>query len=570
MHSAIQAFRIVNIPAYIALAVVAVVAYRRRRDQAARWAAIAFGSLGLLEILALIPNHQGNLPAKALERIEVALLVLFPFLLFRFTTVFRRASRELDNGFFALTALLLAWTFAMPHYPQKGEHWPASFVAFIVVFLIHWTALAFLTATRLWRAGREQPSVARRRMEMLAFASAAITLAIFLVANTSSAKSGLALGSSVLGTIAVVAFYLGLSPPRLVRLWWRYPEQQRLQQALSSLLTFAETQEEVAGRVLRNAAELVGARTLAIRNVQGEVVGQWSAPGIDAEASEPVQIVVPNGPTLELWTSPYAPFFGEDELDLLQTLGALTGVALDRVRLFEAEHEARVALERANEVQASFIALAAHELRTPMTTIHGFVTTLHHLADRLDESQVEQVKLALLQQTQRMASLIEQLLDLSRVDADAIPIEPKPLAVRAHVREIVESAAADPGAVEVDVAEDLVATVDRNALDRIVSNLVTNAFRYGRPPVVVKAEQNDRHFRLIVQDSGPGVSAEFVPDLFERFSRSQTARSVASGTGLGLAIARSYARAHGGDLLYEEGVPSGARFQLVLPQKAAE
>jgi signal transduction histidine kinase len=407
-------------------------------------------------------------------------------------------------------------------------------------------------------------------MEMLSFASASLTLAIFLIANTASAKSGLALGSSVLGTLAVIAFYLGLSPPQLVRLWWRYPEQLRLQHALSSLLTFAESQEEVAGRVLRTAAELVGARTLSIRNAQGVLVGTWSAPGDGDAASEPVEIAVPNGPTLELWTSPYAPFFGEDELGLLQTLGALTGVALDRVRLFEAEHEARLALERANEVQASFIALAAHELRTPMTTIHGFVTTLHHLADRLDDQQTEQVKVALLQQTQRMANLIEQLLDLSRVDADAIAIEPKPLAVRAHVREIVEAAATEPSAVEVDVAEDLVATVDRSALERIVSNLVTNAFRYGRPPVVVRAEQTDRHFRLTVQDSGPGVSAEFVPDLFERFSRSESSRASVTGTGLGLAIARSYARAHGGDLLYESGVPQGARFQLVLPQRGSQ
>jgi len=567
VHGAIHVFRIVNITAYIGLAVVAVVAFRRRRDQAAMWAAAAFGSLGLLEILALIPNHPGNLAERTLGRFDIALLVLFPFLLFRFTTVFRHARRELDNTLFALTALLLVWTFALPRIPQSGQSWPAPFAAFVAVFLVHWTVLALLTATRLWRAGREQPSVARRRMNMLAFASAAITVAIFLVANTSSSDSGLALAASLVASAAVIAFYLGLAPPQVVRVWWRFPEQQRLQQALGSLLTFAESQEEVAGRVLRTAAEIVGARTLAIRNAKGTLVGTWSSPVIDSDVSEPVQIAVPEGPTLEVWTSPYAPYFGEDELALLQTLGALTGVALDRVRLFEAEHEARLALERANEVQASFIALAAHELRTPMTTIHGFVTTLHHLADRLDDAQTEQVKGALLQQTQRMASLIEQLLDLSRVDAEAIAIEPKPLPVRSKVDEIVAAAALRPEAVEVDVPDDLVATVDRNAFERIVSNLVTNAFRYGEPPVVVKAEQTDRHFRLTVRDNGPGVPSEFVPDLFERFSRSESSRAAeVTGTGLGLAIARSYARAHGGDLLYETAAPHGASFQLVLPQ----
>jgi two-component system OmpR family sensor kinase len=83
--------------------------------------------------------------------------------------------------------------------------------------------------------------------------------------------------------------------------------------------------------------------------------------------------------------------------------------------------------------------------------------------------------------------------------------------------------------------------------------------------VTVRAEQSDRHFRLSVEDRGGGVSAEFVPDLFERFSRSEGSRAGSVGTGLGLAIARSYARAHGGDLLYEDAAPHGAKFMLVLP-----
>jgi signal transduction histidine kinase len=132
--------------------------------------------------------------------------------------------------------------------------------------------------------------------------------------------------------------------------------------------------------------------------------------------------------------------------------------------------------------------------------------------------------------------------------------------VRTEVEEIVSATAPDPHAVEIDVPRDTLAVVDRNVLDRVVTNLVTNAFRYGVPPVKVYAERTDRHFRLTVEDVGRGVSPEFVPDLFERF-----ARGGAVGTGLGLAIARSYARAHGGDLVYEDAEPHGARFRLVLP-----
>jgi signal transduction histidine kinase len=164
-----------------------------------------------------------------------------------------------------------------------------------------------------------------------------------------------------------------------------------------------------------------------------------------------------------------------------------------------------------------------------------------------------------------MAVLVEQLLDLSRLDAEVIEIVPERVKVREQVEEIVTTAAADPRAVEIDVPEETVAVVDRSALERIVTNLVTNAFRYGVPPVKVHAEQTDHHFRLTVIDAGLGVAPEFVPDLFERFTRSEGSRASAVGTGLGLAIARSYARAHGGDLVYEDAVPHGACFRLVLP-----
>jgi signal transduction histidine kinase len=387
------------------------------------------------------------------------------------------------------------------------------------------------------------------------------------------------LGAQIAASVSVATFLVGFSPPRILRLLWRSTEQERVQQAITQLLTFAQSQEEIAGRVLEPAAAIVGARAIAIRNADGRVVAAHHLAGEHwdrLEAGQPPPRLWPDAEVLEVaapggsvvvWTSPYAPFFGDEELALLHTVSGLTGLALDRVRLFQAEHDSRIALERANDVKLNFIALAAHELRTPMTTIHGFVTTLHHLGERLAEEQREQVSDALLQQSERMVRLVEQLLDLSRLDAEAIEIAPEPLALRPHIEEIVAAAAPIPEAVELDVSPDTVAIVDRHAVERIVSNLVTNAFRYGMPPVHVRATQTDRHLRVSVEDRGRGVPAEFVPNLFERFTRSDRSRETPSGTGLGLAIARSYARAHGGDLLYEDAVPHGACFQLVLPVK---
>jgi two-component system, OmpR family, sensor histidine kinase KdpD len=266
------------------------------------------------------------------------------------------------------------------------------------------------------------------------------------------------------------------------------------------------------------------------------------------------------------WTSPYAPFFGDDEERLLQTIAALTATALDRVRLFEQEHSARVALERANELMTNFVALAAHELRTPVTTIHGFVQTLNHLGDKLDEAQKVELRAALEQQTQRMAALVEQLLDLSRLDADAVVVKPQPLDLEERLREVVTVAAGERASeVEVDVPDHANAVVDPDVLDHIVSNLVTNALRYGRSPVKVTASGEPGNVKVAVEDSGPGVAQELEDTLFERFTRAGVARDRVSGTGLGLAIARGYALAHHGDLRYERAQPSGARFVVELP-----
>jgi signal transduction histidine kinase len=165
-----------------------------------------------------------------------------------------------------------------------------------------------------------------------------------------------------------------------------------------------------------------------------------------------------------------------------------------------------------------------------------------------------------------MAHLVEQLLDLSRLDADVIDIAPQSFNVRRRVAEIVEGAAVGrEEQIEIAVPDDLVADADPTAFDRIVGNLVTNAFRYGSPPVIVTAERTAGELRLAVEDRGSGVDPSFVPNLFERFSRSEHPRGRIAGTGLGLAIARAYARAHHGELRYADADPHGARFELVLP-----
>jgi signal transduction histidine kinase len=245
--------------------------------------------------------------------------------------------------------------------------------------------------------------------------------------------------------------------------------------------------------------------------------------------------------------------------ELLRTIGALVASFLESAL-------AQADLRRLDELKTNFIALASHELRSPAAVIYGISATLHLRGRELDDEQIGDLRRALFDQSERLRQLVDQLLDLSRLEANAIRIRPEPIQVRSRVEELVAGLVPEHAAsIELEMPVGLEAVTDSAAFDRIVSNLITNACRYGDPPVRIQAEQRDRHFRLAVEDSGAGVNPEFVPQLFDRFTRGDESGKVVQGAGLGLSIAQSFARAQGGNLIYRSVQPSGARFELVLP-----
>jgi signal transduction histidine kinase len=553
----------VNLALYTAVAVVAVQQWRRHRERAGLWAALTFVALAaVVDTGQALPDQQDATWQKVATRVLVAVLVVFPYLLYRFARTFRPTIVWVSRVVGAMTVLMVVWTFVQPVFPEEGDPWPPSFVAYVIGFTVHWTLLTIVVTWQLWAAGRGEASVPRRRMRLLSVASAAITVALLVAIASPDPGPGRELVSQLFSTAAAGLFLLGLAPPPLLRIAWRRREQDRLQRAIADLMS-ALTAEEVVKQVLPGVAEIVGARAVELRARDGTAIAGHGSPR--GRPAREVRLEVSGG-EIAVWTSPYAPFFGSDELYMIRTLAALTMVALDRARLFAEEREARLALERADEVKTNFVALAAHELRTPVATVHGLVETIQSRRDDLEESQLVEIEGVLRSQTQRLKSLVEQLLDLSRLDAEAVKIAPQRFRVRPRVQEIVAASVPDRTSdIDLVVEPSLEAEIDPDAFDRIVSNLVVNAIRYGAAPVTVQATQTDRHFRLTVEDRGGGVAPEFVPDLFERFSRSARSRERSAGTGLGLAIARSYAQAHHGDLFYEPAQPTGARFRLVLP-----
>jgi signal transduction histidine kinase len=245
--------------------------------------------------------------------------------------------------------------------------------------------------------------------------------------------------------------------------------------------------------------------------------------------------------------------FSRDDVELLQLVAERVALAIERARV----HEETVLLDK---LKLNFVAVASHELRTPATAVYGSLATIFARPELDPEIRDELLRTAY-EQSDRLRLLLEQLLDLSRLDESTVHVRPRPVALRSELRDIAKHTVPAGTQVELEIDDSLAAIVDPLVLERVISNLLTNALRYGTPPLVLKAEQRDRHLRVVVEDHGAGVPEELVPHLFERFARG----SDAAGTGLGLAIARAYARAHGGDLVYEQR-DAGAHFELIVPQ----
>jgi signal transduction histidine kinase len=247
--------------------------------------------------------------------------------------------------------------------------------------------------------------------------------------------------------------------------------------------------------------------------------------------------------------------FTREDTELLQLVAERVALAIERAQL----HQEIVELDA---LKLNFVAVASHELRTPATSVYGILATLRARGDSLPPTVKAELEETLWEQALRFRRLIEQLLDLSRLDAQTIRLEPRLIRLDNLLHEIVRAVGAGR-TTDVRAEEGLMVRADPVAVERVVTNLLSNAHRYGRAPVTLSASRSDTQVRIIVEDEGEGVPEALRERLFQRFERGATA---GEGSGLGLAIARAYARAHGGDVIYEQRA-RGARFEFVFPAR---
>ncbi|MFL5972808.1 MAG: ATP-binding protein [Gaiellaceae bacterium] len=262
--------------------------------------------------------------------------------------------------------------------------------------------------------------------------------------------------------------------------------------------------------------------------------------------------------------------FSDGEIELLGLLGRLVGSAIQNIRAYEAERTTVEELRRLSALRADFVSLVSHELRSPMASVIGSARTLEQRWRELSPDQRESFLALIAHETSRLAELIGDVLDTSRIESGTFSYSFEDVDLARLVRD--SAAAAEHGqdevTVEAVVREPLPAVRgDRDRLRQVLVNLIDNAVKYSPPGdrVRVEAEQSDGRLVIEVRDRGPGISPDDQRLIFEKFGRANVAEHAKPGTGLGLFIARSIAEAHGGALEVRSAPGRGATFRLSLP-----
>jgi signal transduction histidine kinase len=577
---------IVLVSAFGLLAVLAILGSARRRP-ADRWVALAFGAVAMSLGAFVLPEHLGwDLPS-ALSRSMIVLLLSFPYLLLRFTGSFTPLPRRWEALSAVGLGVIVLVTVPLPVIPEPGADLPSWIIGYVVLALGYWMGTAAMVVGLLWSAGRGQPSVARTRTRLMAVATAVLTVALLLAAPLGEDSGPLSLLIRLVATISAVMFGLGFSPPPAARLRWRRPEEAQLRAGTQAVLRAVDV-EEVAQELLRPTSRMLSARGAALVDADGTTLathGQVPDGSQVLEGSTRAVVHLPDGRgDLVLWTSPFTPWFGPEEIGLAEQMATVASLAIERCELLaeerarmEAMTRAQAALVaaqeeavRANDAKTAFLSRTSHELRTPLNAILGFGQVLEdapELADRDRDAAGRIVRAG-----RHLLRLIDEVLDLSRIEAGTVAMRPEAVDAAGVMAESIElvlpSARERRVRVHTEPGSGANVRADRQRLRQVLLNLLVNAVKYTDPDtsVTIQCTQPSTDVvRFSVTDDGPGIPLDLQERLFEPFDRLGAEGGAVEGTGLGLVVSRELVHAMDGHMGVRSAPGQGSTFWVDLP-----
>jgi PAS domain S-box-containing protein len=265
--------------------------------------------------------------------------------------------------------------------------------------------------------------------------------------------------------------------------------------------------------------------------------------------------------------------YDETDVALAEELARRAAIAIDNARLYAAEQQARAEAEAAVRLRDQFLSIAAHELKTPLTTLLGNTQLMLRRAVRdgtLPERELRQLR-AVNEQASRLHRMVLALLDISRLESGQLNIERAPLDLAALVGRVVDevqSTLEDRVVELVAPAEPLTVAGDELRLEQVLQNLIQNALKYSPAgqPIIVRVEQRAERAHVAVVDRGIGIPAAALPRLFQRFYRAPNAEGQQiGGMGVGLYVVKEIVTLHRGDVSVESAEGQGSTFTISLP-----
>lgn len=352
MEHWIQVLSDISLVEFVLLAALTALQWVRHRIRGAGWVALSFAILaGTSVVVKFAPGWDAHV---TLAKVLIAVLVVMPYCLFRFATSFRDASDTVHVLAVAMTVAIVALTFWLQYLPFSGVAPPPHWLAYRLLFLAQFTFLFAYVVVRLFMAGVGEPPVAAYRMRLLAVAVAGLQVQV-VVAALALRGTAIALFSEIITVVMGVLFLTALVLPSFLRVPFSRREDVAFGQAMTELVS-AHDSKDVGDRLLPHVCKLVGASKAALLTRDGAVVAQYSTlaehkargrwdvgAGDDRDPDRVkgeqwrVNVRTTGGDThvLAVSISPYMPYFGSEELEKLDQLASMLGLAIERCEMAE-------------------------------------------------------------------------------------------------------------------------------------------------------------------------------------------------------------------------------------------
>ena len=605
--TALQAVGYINDAIYILIAVIVAAQALRAPTRPRVDVALYFAGLAFIVVESLIATSFGLTTDQIVEDIVIGVLLAVPYLLLRlvddFAPVRAWVKRAAEFGLVVCVA-----AFALVPTPTPSLLILGIVLYFFAVSAYNWTAFV--------RFGRRSTGVTRKRMQAVALGSfllgAALLAAGFsgIVPDASGAINGIV---QVLGLVAGLSFFVGFAPPRVLVRAWQEPELRRFLERAARFPRLLDTAAIVA-ELEAGAARTMGAgatiglwdqseRVLRFTNPHGVLphevgesefmvwhvfrdqralfVGEpqranpanaaaYRQHNVAAMLIAPISAGDERLGVLEVYTS-QRPIFSETDLELVQLLADQAAVILESRSLIDEAARVR-AREQATRLKDDFLSAAAHDLKTPLTTLVAQAQFLERRAEQEPSAPADLGGIRrIVKEARRLSTLVTELLDASRLERGGLVGEREPVDLVELAREVTSREAYRSHRVTLRAAGPVVGEYDGRRIGQVIENLVENAVKYSpeSSQVRVAIDRSDGQARIAVADEGIGIPPEDLPRVFERFHRASNVDDRRfAGMGLGLFICKGIVEQHGGRIWVESTLGKGTTFHVALPLEA--